>query len=251
MEPATTHPPDKDPTRIEGMFDAIARRYDLLNRVLSAGRDRRWRARAVRSLALTPEAVVLDGCTGTAEIALAVAASGPARRVIGLDLAAGMLREARVKVRGAGLDRRLVLVRGDATRVPLPLASVDGVAIAFGVRNVADPASALREAYRVLRPAGRLAILEFGFPAFAPLRAAYRLYFTRLLPLIGRVVSGHRTAYRYLPDSVATFATPAAFCGLLQAAGFVAVRAVPLTAGIVYLYEAAKPDGAVPGGAGA
>ncbi|MDE3154348.1 MAG: bifunctional demethylmenaquinone methyltransferase/2-methoxy-6-polyprenyl-1,4-benzoquinol methylase UbiE [Acidobacteriota bacterium] len=227
----------KDPARIAGMFDAIASRYDLLNHLLSAGIDRYWRARAIRALRLTGREALLDLCTGTADLAMAAARPGRAARVVGLDFAAAMLDIGRQKVARAGLARVVHLVRGDAMVLPLPDRSVDAVTIAFGIRNVADPLKAGRDIRRVLRPGGRLAILEFGLPPSRLVRAVYLWYFRHVLPLIGRLVSRHSLAYSYLPASVGTFPPPDEFAGLLRTAGFSDVRATPLTFGIVYLYE--------------
>lgn len=230
---------DKDPARIAGMFDAIAARYDFLNHLLSAGLDRRWRRRALRSLELTGPETLLDLCTGTADVAIAgaVASRSPAR-IVGVDFAPAMLTLGLGKVRRAGLERRITLVRGDAVRVPLLSASVDAVTVAFGIRNVVDPAAACREMRRVLRPGGRIAILEFAEPRARGLRAAYLWYFRHALPCIGRLVSRHQDAYAYLPASVGTFPSPDQFAGVLRELGFSDVSAVPLSFGIVYLYTA-------------
>jgi demethylmenaquinone methyltransferase/2-methoxy-6-polyprenyl-1,4-benzoquinol methylase len=233
--------PDKTPDRIAGMFDAIAPRYDLLNHLLSAGIDRRWRARAIRSLELTGREVLVDVCTGTADVALEArrAASGAAR-VVGIDFAGAMLAIGERKVRAAGNSGGILLVRGDATRLPMSDASVDAATIAFGIRNVDRPEVACAEIARVLRPGGRLAILEFGEPRLPAIRTLYRWYFTHLLPWIGRVVSGHRGAYSYLPASVRSFPPPPAFAAMLERTGFRDVGAVSLTLGIVYLYTARR-----------
>ena len=232
---------DKQARRIAAMFDSIARRYDLLNRVLSAGLDQRWRARAVRSLDLTGRETVVDFCTGTADLAVALAAGRTgAARVVGLDFAGEMLRLGRAKLRRVGLGRRVSLVRADATRAPLGDGTADAATAAFGIRNVEEPERALAEMHRVVRPGGRIAILEFGMPRLPVLGAAYRWYFRRILPRLGRAVSGHGSAYSYLPASVGAFPGPVAFCRLLEAAGFRDARAVPLQLGIVYLYAAAR-----------
>lgn len=229
---------DRAPDEIARMFDDIAGRYDLLNRVLSAGRDRVWRARAVESLQLQDGATVLDLCTGTADLLLALASpSGPAARVVGVDFSAEMLRLGSRKIRRGRLRGAVGLLRGDAERIPLANRSVDGVTIGFGIRNVRDRMAALAEVQRVLRPGGRLAILEFGEPRAAPLRAAYRWYFRRLFPLLGRLVSRHGSAYTYLPASVEAFPAPDAFSGLLEEAGFSGVRCERLTFGIVLLFS--------------
>jgi demethylmenaquinone methyltransferase/2-methoxy-6-polyprenyl-1,4-benzoquinol methylase len=224
---------DKAPDRIAGMFDAIAPRYDLLNRVLSAGIDQRWRATAIRSLELTGRERLLDICTGTADVALQ--ATG-AQHVLGVDFAASMLAIGRDKVRAAGATGRVALVRGDAARLPVRDSTADAATVAFGIRNVEHPEIACAEMARAIRPGGRLAILEFGVPRLPGISTLYLWYFKYLLPAIGRVVSGNRVAYSYLPASVRSFPPPAQFVAILERAGFVDVHAVPLTLGIVYLY---------------
>ena len=194
------------------------------------------------SLGLEGGETVLDVCTGTADLALAlVPPHGRAGRVVGVDFAAEMLRLGHAKVGRHTGDGDITLLRGDAERVPLGDTSVDAVSIGFGIRNVCEPGAALGEIQRVLRPGGRLAILEFGEPRSALLRAVYMWYFRRVLPLVGRMISRHRSAYAYLPASVGTFHSPPAFCELLHEVGFMDVHAVPLTAGIVYLYTARRP----------
>lgn len=233
----------KTPARIAGMFDAVADRYDFLNHLLSAGIDNRWRKRAVGSLRLTGRETVLDVCTGTGDLALAALARSPgARKVLGLDFAGAMLRVGLGKVRRAGLEHRLTLVRGDATRMPVADQSVEGVTVGFGIRNIENTGNACREIGRVLKPAGRLAVLEFAIPTAPVVRQAYAWYFRRVLPLIGRIVSRHGAAYSYLPASVGAFATPDEFVTILRQSGFVDVSAVPLTFGIVYLYTARRPS---------
>ena len=222
------------------MFDAIAPRYDLLNRVLSAGIDRRWRARAIRSLQLTGRETLLDVCTGTADMALEARATGAAARVLGVDFAAAMLAFGAQKVRGTGESARITLVRGDAMRLPVRDAAADAVTVAFGIRNVQQPEVACLDMARVLRRGGRLAILEFGVPRVPGISTLYLWYFKYLLPLVGRVMSGHSVAYSYLPASVGSFPPPAEFMTMLRRAGFTDVQADPLTFGIVYLYTARK-----------
>jgi demethylmenaquinone methyltransferase/2-methoxy-6-polyprenyl-1,4-benzoquinol methylase len=232
---------DKSPRRIAGMFDAIAPRYDLLNGVLSGGLDRYWRRRAIRSLGFTGAETLLDVCTGTGDVAIA-ATRGPrgARRVLGIDFAGAMLMRATAKIARRGLATRVRVARGDAMNLPVASASVDGVTIAFGIRNVSTPEGACAELLRVLRPGGRLAILEFGLPVVPAVRPLYLWYFRHVLPRIGRVVSRHDAAYSYLPASVGAFPWGDAFADILRVQGFNNVRARPLTFGIVYLYTAQK-----------
>jgi demethylmenaquinone methyltransferase/2-methoxy-6-polyprenyl-1,4-benzoquinol methylase len=234
--------PDKTPDRIAGMFDAIAPRYDLLNHVLSAGIDRRWRARAIRSLGLDGHGVLLDVCTGTADVpleAITKSNGGPAR-VLGVDFAGAMLAIGLRKIRAAGATGRITLVRGDAARLPVGDRSVDAATVAFGIRNVEHPERACAEMARVMRRGGRLAILEFGVPRIAGLRTVYLWYFQHVLPRIGRAISRHAAAYSYLPASVGTFPPPGEFSAMLERAGFRDVRADPLTFGIVYLYTGTR-----------
>jgi len=236
----TTSPPDKTPGRIAGMFDAIAPRYDLLNRVLSAGLDQRWRQRAVDAIRLGPNGRVLDLCTGTADLAIAMAERHPDASVTGVDFSGAMLRLGLAKVRSGSLASRVRMVRGDAAAIPVAADSCDAATIAFGIRNVEEPERALAELARVLRPGSQLAILEFGQPRIPGIRTLYASYFRYVLPFIGRMISHHQSAYSYLPASVGTFPPPAEFAKTIERHGFVSVQAVPLTFGIVYLYVASR-----------
>lgn len=222
------------------MFDAIARRYDFLNHILSVGLDTRWRARAIRDAALPSNACVLDVCTGTADLAIAAVDAMPSARVLGVDFAGAMLRVGLDKLRGRHLDRQISLVRGDATRIPVRDGWADAATIGFGIRNVVDPEAALRELSRAIKPGGRLVILEFGEPRLPGIRTLYAWYFRYLLPRLGRLVSKHQSAYSYLPASVGTFPPPASFAATISSHGFRDVRAVPLTFGIVYLYAGTR-----------
>ena len=232
---------EKPGGEIASMFDGIARRYDTLNHLLSVGLDRRWRARAIRELRLTGTERLLDVCTGTGDLgitALAAKAGQGARDVVGIDFAHEMLKVGVAKVRASAHAGRFHIARGDAMNLPLPGAAFDAAAIGFGIRNVQRPEAALREIARALKPGGRLAILEFGFPKIPGITAAYKWYFRAVLPRVGRAISKHGKAYSYLPASVERFPTPEAFADEMRKAGFRNVRAVPLTMGIVYLYIA-------------
>lgn len=225
---------------MRSMFDRIAPRYDLLNHLLSAGVDRRWRRACVDFLELRGPARVLDLCTGTADLLVEALERDARHRGVGLDLSGEMLRRAAGKLARRGLGGRASLAAGDAEMLPVAAGRFDAALVAFGIRNVGDPAAALSELRRVLRPGARLVVLEFGTPR-GVLGAAYRLYFERLLPAVGRIVSGDRAAYAYLPRSVARFPSPEAFGALMERAGFAAVARRRLTLGIAWLYRGEVP----------
>jgi len=226
--------------RVRAMFAAISTSYDRNNRIHSLGRDRAWRRRAVRLAGVRQgEDVVVDVACGTGDLAEAFADAAPAR-VIGVDFVPEMLDVAREKTstRPTRAGRPTPEYRvGDATALDLADDSADIVSIAFGIRNVDDPAAAIREFRRILRPGGRLVILEFGRPTLPPLRQLYDLYFHHVMPRTATWLSGDRTgAYRYLPRSVSTFLTPERLTGLMSDAGFTDVAVKPLTFGICLAY---------------
>ncbi|RMH04127.1 MAG: bifunctional demethylmenaquinone methyltransferase/2-methoxy-6-polyprenyl-1,4-benzoquinol methylase UbiE [Planctomycetota bacterium] len=223
------------------MFGEIAPQYDLLNRTLSLGIDRRWRRRAVRSLALRPGDRALDLCCGTGDLALELAAAGAV--TTGADFTGPMLPLARAKAERR--RRPLRLVQADAQRLPFADASFDALSIAFGIRNVEDPVRALRECARVLAPGGRLAVLEF-FRIPNPLwRGLFGCYFHHLLPRLARLTRAGRTgAYDYLPASVDGFARPEEFLAWAEAAGFQDLRHRPLSGGVARLVTGRRPAGA-------
>ncbi len=225
---------------VRHIFSEIAPRYDLLNRALSLGIDRAWRRRALAALGwrARPGGVYLDLCAGTLDVgALLTRQPGFAGLVVGADFAVPMLRAGRGKA--AGARGVLAPVGADALALPLADASVDGAVVAFGIRNVADLDAALGEVRRVLRPGGRFVVLEFTTPPNALVRAAYHAYFHHVLPAVGRLVSGHPTAYAYLPRSVAHFPREDALAARMRAAGFADVRWERLTLGVAAIHVGA------------
>jgi len=238
LAPPTPGAPEK--AAVRSMFDRIAPRYDLLNRLLSAGTDVRWRRRAVDFLELAPPLRVLDLCTGTADLLLEVVSRDPRNSGLGVDFAQAMLALGARKLARRGYASRARLAGGDGERLPVRSASFDAALVGFGIRNIGDPSRALAEVHRALKPGGRFVVLEFSMPK-GLLGRLYRTYFTQLLPRIGRLVSGDGSAYAYLPASVQAFPSPQAFAALMQQAGFVSVHIQPLTFGIACLHRGEKP----------
>ena len=232
-------PPDTKATEVRRMFGAIAPRYDLLNHVLSLNRDRAWRRRAVdRLLEGAPrDGVYLDACAGTFDLSVELADRATFSGVVlSFDFAYPMLDVGRAKIPGRNIEPACA----DALRLPLRDGSVDGAMVAFGVRNLAVVDSGLREFARVIRPGGRLVVLEFMTPHWQPFRALYLWYFRRILPLVGRLISRHDSAYSYLPESVLRFPEPPALARRMVAAGFDDVRWDVMTGGIVAVHRARR-----------
>ncbi|MDR3735858.1 MAG: class I SAM-dependent methyltransferase [Acidobacteriaceae bacterium] len=229
---------------VRDMFDSIAPRYDLLNHVLSASLDRTWWWRTARSfdaILRRPQARVLDLCCGTGDMTLALLKRRPAggEKVIALDFSHGMLARGIEKFKAAGYYESVEPIEADAMHLPLPDASVDLVVSAFGFRNLANYDAALRELHRVLKPGGILGMLEANQPR-GLIGAMYGLYFARILPWIGRRVSGDRAAYSYLPASVARFPQPPEMKAKIAAAGFSDARWTGYTFGAAGLYRGVK-----------
>jgi len=222
------------------MFDRIAHRYDLLNQLLSLGRDAAWRKQFARNLPQDAGLRVLDLATGTADVLITLAKDPRVISGIGLDMSWEMLRHGHQKLARLELHPQFSLLRGDATCQPLASASFDLVTIAFGIRNVTDVTACLKEMLRILKPGGRALILEFSLPKNLLFRALYLAYFRHVLPRIGGFISGDASAYRYLNATVETFPYGDAFLHLMIEAGFAHTTAHPLTFGIATLYQGHK-----------
>lgn len=228
-----------DKSRTPAMFNTIARRYDLLNHLLSFNVDRSWRKSLVAYTGPQSGDRVLDVATGTADVALAFARDARAGEIVGVDLSPGMLEVAREKLARLGLGDRIALRAGDALSLPFEDRSFDVVTIAFGLRNLPDYARGVSEMARVLKPGGRAVVLEFLPPRGAAL-VAYRAYLSTFLPLTGRLVSGSREAYRYLSASVREFIAEDDVRSLLAGAGLARVDSRRLTGGVAGLYRGVK-----------
>ena len=233
---------DEHGANVQRMFDRIAHGYDRANRVMSLGIDERWRKRAVADLLAHTDAaepVGLDLCAGTLDSTLAIHRAFPHARLVAGDFAAEMLEQGRRKLVGAAAER-IVTMPMDAHALPLGDASVDGVFCAFGIRNVSDLARATGEQARVLRPGGRLVVLEFFRPTSWLTRAVHVVYNETLLPLLGWAITGDREAYRYLPRSIGKFDSVGQYCERLAAAGFEDVRVESLTLGVACIVRATR-----------
>ncbi len=226
---------------IERMFNSIAPRYDLLNRVLSGGVDQQWRRRVMSEVLAHKPTRLLDVATGTADLALMAAKKG-VPTVIGVDISDEMLEVGRKKVVRRELSEQVDLQNGDAEKLPFSDSQFDVSTVAFGVRNFEDLGEGLRQIQRVLRPGGKLIVLEFSRPRAFPIKQLYAFYGRFILPTIGRLISGDSGAYTYLPESISVFPEGEEFIGWLNEAGFERCRAHRLTFGIASMYVGYRPE---------
>jgi demethylmenaquinone methyltransferase/2-methoxy-6-polyprenyl-1,4-benzoquinol methylase len=230
---------ERDPEEVRAMFDRIARRYDLVNTVLSGGTDGGWRRRAARATSLKPGGSALDVACGSGKLTAVLAGiAGPQGRAVGLDFSPEMLEIARREHPG------IEFLEGDALNLPFDETSFDASTIAFGLRNLSDPVRGLREMLRVVKPGGRAVVLEFVRPPKNLVGSAYRLYLRSLLPAIGGAISGQPAAYRYLSDTVDSYRTPEELRGMAGAAGWSGVTYKDLAMGTVGILSGTS--GAVP-----
>jgi demethylmenaquinone methyltransferase/2-methoxy-6-polyprenyl-1,4-benzoquinol methylase len=225
------------------MFDKIARRYDFMNRVLSLGLDKGWRRRTVKSLNLGDRPRVLDVATGTGDLAIDIARARPLAQVIGLDPSEAMLAIAGEKIAKKKLSERVTLVVGDAQKLPYKDCEMDAATIAFGIRNVPDRLLGLRELARVVRPGGRVAVLELGMPTGGLLSRAASVHTRYIVPRLGALLSGARE-YKYLQSSIAAFPPNDEFVALMKQAGLHVVEVVPLAFGACTLFVATPVEDA-------
>ncbi len=226
--------------QVEQMFDKIAPKYDLLNRVLSLGIDQYWRKRALGYFTYNPPRIMLDVATGTADVAIMAAKILNPEQIIGIDIANQMLDIGRVKIKKGHLDKVITLETGDCERLRFEDASFDAVTVAFGVRNFENLEKGLSEIFRVLRPGSRLVVLEFSKPRIFPIKQIYNSYFKYVLPTIGRLTSRDVRAYTYLFESVQAFPEGNDFTDILSNVGFQNTTVERLTLGICSIYSATK-----------
>lgn len=226
--------------QVTRMFDKIAPYYDLLNAVLSAGIDTIWRRKAIATLASTNPSLVLDIATGTADLAVETIRQFPKAKVIGLDISVEMLEVGRKKISKKNLDKQIELVTGDSENLLYDTDHFDGVTAAFGVRNFGNLKAGLAEMYRVLKPGGKVVILEFSRPTAFPIKQVYNAYFKYVLPVIGKVTSKDPRAYKYLYESVQSFPDYGNFDNILKEIGFKNTTWNALSLGICTIYSGVK-----------
>jgi len=227
--------------KVESMFDSISRHYDRLNHLLSFGTDRFWRRRAVSLIGrhIKPQSM-LDVAAGTGDLAIEALRLQP-EKITGIDISSGMLEEGHRKIKEMGYGGRIELLKGDVSATGFSDGAFDVVMSAFGVRNFENTLAGLTEMCRVVRPGGMIMVLEFSKPEWFPFRQIYEFYFRRILPFIGGKISGNRSAYSYLPDSVMAFPDNEKFLALLEKAGFRRVAQKRLTGGIASIYSGFRP----------
>ena len=234
--------PERKAAYVETMFDRIAPRYDLMNRLMTFGLDRGWRRAVVRAAVPPVGGVALDVATGTGDIAIALARrTGRRGAVVGVDFAREMLRPASMKAAAAGVGGTVRFLAADALALPFPDDTFDCVTTGFAMRNVTDITRAFAEMRRVVKSGGRVVCLEVATPPFPPARALHALYFRRIVPLIGRIITGQREAYTYLPESARAFPPPAVLAALMADAGLVGIRYRRLSLGAVAVHTGTKP----------
>ncbi|KIO46631.1 MULTISPECIES: bifunctional demethylmenaquinone methyltransferase/2-methoxy-6-polyprenyl-1,4-benzoquinol methylase UbiE [Sanguibacteroides] len=225
--------------RVQEMFNGIAPKYDLLNHLLSMGIDKRWRKKAMKVVGAGCKDIVLDVACGTGDFSMEALKHG-VKKVIGADISENMLTVAREKAKERKLTEQLDFRYGDSENLEFPDNTFDAVTVAFGVRNFEHLEKGLTEMYRVLKPGGKVVILEFSTPERFPMKQLYRFYFKRVLPWIGGIVSGNRKAYEYLPTSVFAFPQGEAFLKIMRSCGYRQVTQCRLTFGIASLYVGEK-----------
>ncbi|MCO8123654.1 bifunctional demethylmenaquinone methyltransferase/2-methoxy-6-polyprenyl-1,4-benzoquinol methylase UbiE [Stieleria sp. TO1_6] len=235
-------PLDKSNARVSEMFRQIAPRYDLMNHLLSLNVDKHWRSQAVKRLRLIPNVPALDVCTGTGDLAIAIAKQAPADvDVVGSDFCHAMLEIARAKRVPGTATADIDFLEADSQRLPFAADTFQCVTVAFGLRNVADTDQGLREMTRVCRPGGQVMVLEFSKPTLFGLRQTYNFYFKHILPRVGQwFARNNKDAYEYLPDSVSRFPDGQALADRMSAIGLTDVKFTPLTFGVCTIYEGVK-----------
>ncbi len=230
----------KNPLKIQTMFSSIASKYDFLNRLLSFGRDRYWRKFAVSQLPMVKEGLFLDAATGTGDVALEIVKQRPDAKIIGVDFSEQMVELGKRKISKTGYQNKIEIRSGDITSLPFEDEIFDAAIIAFGIRNIPDYKTGLRDMARVVKNGGKIIILEFTSVQSQFFRLLFRIYLRRVLPFIGGIISGKKGAYKYLSDSVMDFPGPEEFKKIMEETGLKEVTYYPLTFSIVTVHAGVK-----------
>ncbi|QQY82173.1 bifunctional demethylmenaquinone methyltransferase/2-methoxy-6-polyprenyl-1,4-benzoquinol methylase UbiE [Tamlana sp. s12] len=225
--------------QVTKMFDNISSDYDGLNRVISFGIDIKWRKKVVNIVKNSNPESILDIATGTGDLAINLAETD-ATKIVGLDISSGMLEIGKEKIKKKGLDSKIEMVLGDSENLPFKNDTFDAITVAFGVRNFETLENGLKEIYRVLKPNGTFVILETSVPTKTPFKQGYSLYTKNILPLIGKIFSKDRSAYRYLSESASVFPYGEALNNILRKIGFINVEDFPQTLGVATIYKSSK-----------
>jgi demethylmenaquinone methyltransferase / 2-methoxy-6-polyprenyl-1,4-benzoquinol methylase len=226
--------------QVADMFDGIAYRYDFLNRFLSIGIDIQWRKKAIRQLTALDPKIILDVATGTADVAIMAAQILQPQKITGIDISEGMLEFGRKKINKLGLNPLIELLKGDSETINFPDSSFDAVTVAFGVRNFQDLEKGLREIRRVLKPGGKLVVLEFSKPKAPVIKQLYNVYMNLVAPSVGKLLSKNRNAYKYLDESIKKFPEGKNFTLILDNLGYTNTYCKPLSFGICSIYCGVK-----------
>ena len=234
------NPSESKKRQVSQMFNRIAPYYDFLNRFLSLGIDTIWRKKAIQLLKSDHPKVVLDVATGTADVAIEAAKSLQPEKIIGIDISNEMLEIGRSKISKRGMDTIISLEEGDSENLPFQDNTFDAITVAFGVRNFENLEKGLQEMFRVMKPGGKVIILEFSQPKAFPFKQLYNFYFRNILPLIGKITSKDPKAYRYLYESVQAFPDGERFTSILEKIGFKSNQCIPLTLGVCSIYTGIK-----------
>ena len=225
--------------QVEQMFDNISENYDGLNRIISFGIDLKWRRKVIEMVKKTNPKYILDVATGTGDLAIAMADSD-AKKIIGLDISAGMLQVGKDKIQKKELNKRIEMVQADSENLPYPDHTFDAITVAFGVRNFENLEKGLSEIYRVLSPGGIFVVLETSVPTKFPFKQGYKVYSNYILPNIGKLFSKDKSAYQYLSESASVFPFGEKFNNILRKIGFTDVENFPQTFGVSTIYSATK-----------
>ncbi|MCA1761968.1 MAG: bifunctional demethylmenaquinone methyltransferase/2-methoxy-6-polyprenyl-1,4-benzoquinol methylase UbiE [Cryomorphaceae bacterium] len=225
--------------QVAAMFDNIAGKYDFLNHFFSVGIDKKWRKKAIKELALDKPESILDVATGTGDFAFEAMRLKPTK-MVGIDISDGMLNVGREKIKKRNLTEKMEFINADSEDLPFENNHFDAVTVSFGVRNFQNLLKGLKEINRVLKPEGKVVILEFSKPRKFPLKQAYFLYFKFIMPVVGKLVSKDKSAYAYLPQSVMAFPEGKDFENIMDKAGFNSVNIQPVTGGIASIYTGRK-----------